>query len=442
MSEEFEFGIIGMGPAGIGLAMSLCNTTESSNIICFERGYSTAKTSCAALAQKPCCNSDICTVISGIGGASTFSSGKISDYPAGKGLVYFFDSEQQLKELLRQNISYLGTKIALKMVQIDEKLKTQAREFYAQQGINYKYYDVYEFDGDSYQVFLQKTIDTLKNKGIRILNNTNVVSIDRKTTTSSFCVRVKTPNDEKTFLIHKLVLAIGALDIQDRLIEQVVKTTKNNYEIGLRVEAPCDVFHTMLSSHGDLKLKYDSGRTYCVTANGKIITYRTGKSLFLEGCISPSNETNLTNLAVLVKCEDNEKINKFIKQYQEKFYGYPVKQTLIDYINRQTSTGEIETTLSSASWGDINDLFSNDINNAIKDFISKVLLNAMHLPKEKLVVVAPELKILRDLNLRPNFELDDNLFIIGAATGKFRGILQSFCSGLRCGQLLDRSQRE
>ena len=60
----------------------------------------------------------------------------------------------------------------------------------------------------------------------------------------------------------------------------------------------------------------------------------------------------------------------------------------------------------------------------------------MAVPEDAITLVAPELKILRNLQLAENFELESNLFIVGAATGKFRGILQSFCSGVRCGQLL------
>ena len=60
----------------------------------------------------------------------------------------------------------------------------------------------------------------------------------------------------------------------------------------------------------------------------------------------------------------------------------------------------------------------------------------MNVPKEAVVLVAPELKVLRNLTLHNNFELNNNLYVIGAATGKFRGILQSYCSGIRCGKLL------
>ena len=100
MPDIFEFGIIGMGPAGIGMAMSLCGTSSNiKNTICFERGSYPNEKNCSAFLQNECCYSNVCTVISGIGGASTLSSGKISNFPAGSGLVEFFDSEQQLKEL-------------------------------------------------------------------------------------------------------------------------------------------------------------------------------------------------------------------------------------------------------------------------------------------------------------------------------------------------------
>lgn len=38
MPDVFECGLIGMGPAGIGLAMSLRGTSTIKNMICFERG--------------------------------------------------------------------------------------------------------------------------------------------------------------------------------------------------------------------------------------------------------------------------------------------------------------------------------------------------------------------------------------------------------------------
>ena len=439
MPEIFEFGIIGMGPAGIGIAMSLCGTSNNiKNTICFERGSYPNEKKCSAFLQNECCHSNTCSVISGIGGASTLSSGKISNFPAGSGLVEFFDSEEQLKELLNEIILFLSNKIGLKKVEIDSETQKSEREFYEHRQIKYKYYDVYEFDGKNYRDFIQETIQGLENKGLKIFYNSEVIDVNRDPSALYFRVKVKTPNGERAFLIRNLILATGALDIQDKLVGEIAGSVENYYEIGVRIEAPTSVFRNTLSTHGDLKLKFGSGRTYCVTANGKIISYRTGGAMFLEGSIEPFEPTDYTNLAVLIKCNDDKEIHDFINRYYEKFCGIPVKQRLVDYINGKISSDIINTTLTSAVCGDINALFPTFINNIVKEFVDVVLIDAMGISKEEVVVIAPELKILRNLQLTENFELGRNLFVIGAATGKFRGILQSFCSGIRCGQLLAR----
>ncbi len=437
MYEVFEFGIIGMGPAGIGMALSLRGTSHIKNTVCFERGNHIPNMNCQALSQNDCCYSNVCSIISGVGGASNLSSGKISDFPAGSGLADFFDSEQQLRELLGKVVSFFTNRIALKKVEIDTETTKCAKSFYGQRNINYKYYDVYEFDGKSYQSFLQETIQELREEGLQLFDNAEVIDINRDSTTLCFCIKVKTPNGEKIFFVRNLILATGALDIQDRLIEKMVGPVANHFEIGVRIEASSNAFGDALSTHGDLKLKLGAGRTYCVTANGKIISYQTGGVHFLEGCREPSAPTDYTNLAILIKGGD-EAIFDFISRYREKFNGLPIKQRFVDYIKGQVSDETISTTLASATCGDINDLLSLDINNAIKEFIRGVLVEAMGIPAEAITLVAPELKILRNLQIAKNFEVDSNLFVVGAATGRFRGILQSFCSGVRCGHLLVR----
>lgn len=436
MFDVFEFGIVGMGPAGIGLAMSLHGTSKIKNTVCFERGSYIADLNCMALTQNKCCYSKTCNIITGIGGASTLSSGKISDFPAGSGLIEFFDSEQQLRELLDKIVPFLAKSIELKKTEIDAEVMKSAKLFYGEKNIDYKYYDVYEFNGRNYRDFIHKTVQALRTEGLQLYDNAEVIGIDRDPNMLCFRIKVKTPKGETLFFVRNLVLATGALNIQDRLVDQIVGRVNNCFEIGVRIEAPSNAFGNVLSTHGDLKLKFGAGRTYCVTANGKIIAYQTGNLHFLEGCIDTSASTGYTNLAVLIKYNDDKAVLNFINQYRERFGGIPIKQMFADYSKGQISTREIRTTLNLAVCEDINSLFPLDINNAIKDFIKEVLVSAMGVSEDVITLVAPELKILRNLQINRNFELYNKLFIIGAATGKFRGILQSLCSGIRCGQLL------
>lgn len=438
MSSIFEIGIIGMGPAGIGMAMSLCGTSQIKNTVCFERGSYNTNTSCPFLTQNLCCGSETCSIISGIGGASTLSSGKISNFPAGSGLVDFFDSEQQLKEALNKIISVFASRIELKKIEIDAETQKNARLFYKQESIDYKYYDVYQFDGENYRNFIHRTVQELKEKGLQLFDNSEIIDISRDPQTSYFCIKAKMSNGEKLFFVRNLILATGALDIQGGLWKTILNSVTNCFEIGVRIEAPNYAFGNSLSTHGDLKLKFGSGRTYCVTAQGKIIAYQTSGVHFLEGCEETSAPTDYTNLAILIKYDDEKTIYNFIDQYRKIFKGIPIKQRFVDYAKGQISTGDVTTTLSSAICGDINRIFPDDINKSIKDFINDVLVRSMNIPEDAITLIAPELKILRNLQIAKNFELEHNLFVIGAATGNFRGILQSFCSGVRCGQLLAR----
>ena len=431
----YEFGIVGMGPAGIGVAMELKNTTSMKDIVCFERG-SLNSSECFSVSNNVCCCSDVCNVISGVGGASTFSSGKISDFPAGSGLTTFFDSEYQLRELLNHCIQIIDKGVGLRKICIDESKKNEAYLYYKEKQIEYKYYDVYEFDGDNYRLYLKKTVQDMMEEGLQLYHCTEVVKIQRDPSDSYYQVHARISNGEIEISVRNLIIATGALDPEDNILEAMHTKTTSRYEIGVRIEAPSESFKDVLSTHGDLKLKYDKGRTYCVTQNGIVLAYQTKGVRFLEGCANNVGPTGCTNLAILIKQEETQMILDFLEQYRKKYRGTPIVQRYIDYKAFQKTSSKINASFGEAQYADINELFPDRINREIKCFIKDVLIEAMGIPENMIVMFAPELKVLHDLQINSNFEVKPRLYIIGAATGKFRGILQSFCSGIRCGQLL------
>ena len=63
----------------------------------------------------------------------------------------------------------------------------------------------------------------------------------------------------------------------------------------------------------------------------RVIAYRTGGVYFLEGCTDSPLSSTYTNLAILVKCEDQIKISRIIKEYRERFGGVPIIQRFDDY---------------------------------------------------------------------------------------------------------------
>lgn len=436
MTKEYEFGIIGMGPAGIGVAISLTEHGYASKTICFEQGTK-SNAFCLSAESAKCCNNDTCSIISGIGGASNTSSGKLSNYPAGSGLQYFFSLNRELQLALNKALDYLKAKVRLTKFEISGIQIEHAKEYFKEKGLTFKFYDVYEFEEAEYRKFITDTITSMEQRGLSVLQNSKVIKIEKDLFNDCFSVRYCTNTQEECVLIRKLVIATGSFNIDDHLISELENTDKFSFEIGIRVEAPSFTLGTGFNSHGDLKLKSSNGRTYCVTENGNVIPYKSGGCLFLEGCKSLDKATAFTNFAVLIKRDNSEDFHEFLNRYKNSFNGNPIKQSYSDYINGGNENRSIYTTCSAAQIGDINKLFPEKINSDIKSFLFKII-NSLVLPIEQLTIIAPELKLLRSISLSKEYEAKENLFIVGAATGKFRGILQSFCSGMSCGDILAR----
>lgn len=434
----FELAIIGMGPAGIGVATTLQRTPVIRNTICFERGAEVGNKNCAIIKNDVCCNLDACHIISGIGGASNLSSGKLSLFPAGSGLVNFFATEQELKDVMFEVIQSLKEKVGLKKVEIDNQTISKTQEYYEANGVTYKFYDVYEFDVDKYCNYLSETIKSLTKNGLQVHTNSEIVAIHCDEMNRCYTISARENGKINRYSVRNVVLALGSSHIDEDIIPSLIGETGLSYDIGVRVEAKSECFGNSLNAHGDLKLKYNSGRTYCVTRGGSIILYRTGGLYFLEGYIDALQKTHYSNLAILIKVDDKKEITEFLKNYRELFGGIPVKQKYTDYLLGYSSKDSVFTTLSTSKTGDINKMFSESINTALREFIDHVINETMHIKKEELTIVAPELKIARNIELSNQFEIAPNLFAVGAATGKFRGIMQSMCSGIQCGKYILR----
>lgn len=437
MSKLFEYGIIGMGPAGIGVAMSLSEQKYASNTICFEQGYDEDNDQCTSIIEGVCCNRDSCLVISGIGGASNKSSGKISNYPAGSKLVEFYQTDNELKNALNNTIDIISRTITLRKKEISAIQIQEARKLFKERGLEYKYYDVYEFQGSEYQRFIKDTVSEMEQLGLTVYRNAKVISIE-KDNNDNYLVKYVQNDHIKTVSIHKLVIATGALNVQDPLISEIEDKKNLCFEIGVRIEAPANTFGAVFQTHGDLKLKNESGgRTYCITENGIVVTYKVNDYLFLEGCKTIGQGTSFSNFAVLVKRNDSSELDKILSNYKTVFNSNPIRQKYNDYMNGGINIDSLNTTCRVARTGDINLLFPSKVNSEIKQFL-QTTVSVLNLPENELTILAPELKMLRHIEISQNFETKNNLFVIGAATGKFRGILQSLCSGIKCGQVMVR----
>ena len=73
--------IIGAGPAGLFTAYELITNNENLKILLLDQGRFAKNRQCPMKKTKKCCNCNPCQILSGYGGAGTFSDGKLNFIP-------------------------------------------------------------------------------------------------------------------------------------------------------------------------------------------------------------------------------------------------------------------------------------------------------------------------------------------------------------------------
>lgn len=433
MSKVYDLCLIGLGPAGIGF-LSAADKSLLSNSICFEQGTSDTQCVCHMHNGSYCNNCEQCSIISGIGGASRFSCGKISNYPAGSGLEPFFASRSELVNFLNSEIKHLEKEIGLNEFIVTDEQKDFADLHFKKSNITYKYYDVYEFKKSSYIKYFIETIDLAKQNGLNVQYNSKVLSIDKEfhDGSSLYVITVKNRGITQKYEARKVVLATGNISLETIINKDLITHLSDTYELGIRLTVPTEKVSKYLKYHGDLKLKHKNGKTYCVSKNGFIIAYSVDDMRFLEGYIDGDCCSNFTNLAIIFKIDNKREIDEFKYKYKSLYNGIPIKQKYIDFLNDVDSKIVNSEKFFSVQRGNIRNLYNNDINLAIIDFIDTVLIKSLKVDLKDITLYAPELKTAKNYSLTNDFQGAPDFYIVGAATGKFRGILQSFCSGIYC----------
>lgn len=435
MSNIYDVCIIGLGPAGIGALSSLGKETLQ-NSICFEKGLNIS--SCKMHESSACVRCTPCNVVYGMGGASRFSCGKISGFPAGSGLEYFLGSKENLKSFMDTQVEALKETLQLQKIDVSEEKITSMSSYFKHFEIDYKYYDVYEFKKSVYFQYIDSQVKRAQDAGLKIYFEANVIKIEKCTYDEVYYIFVNIGNATKKYKARRIILATGNLNFNLLPCSEYTFDAPPTYELGVRAIVPTDKIIKFLDCHGDLKLKYKTGRTYCVSKNGHVISYSSDNMSFLEGYTDEDDLTDNTNLAIIFKSNDLSTYEEFINKYKSVFHGVPVKQNFNDYLNNKISSFYCNEKYISTQTGNIRDMFNENTNSDIIEFIDNVLIKALGLSNEDIVLVSPELKLLNNIALNNDFQVAHNIYVVGSATGKFRGILQSLCSGIYCGNIIGR----
>jgi len=412
-------------------------------LICIDAGNLNNR-NCPVLFNQECIKIEPCQVLSGLGGCSLFG-GKISHFPAGSGLVNILGSKEKALKEIEKAFKYIAHNIFLEGTEMTNKDIEEAREFFNQLGFKYKHYNVYTYNAKDLRKMFHNVISSLVSDGARISFNTHMIDIEIEK--DNFIVSAKQAG--KNIVIHTdyLVIGVGRLGIS--LLKGLnskfkLGGKKNHLEAGVRIEFPTRLCPDIDKYHKDLKLLFGDSRTYCLCKNGKIAIYNIDEVCFTEGYFTPKSSTDLTNIGILVRLKPSLHNDKILYEIKKRILdltkGKPGAQRLSEYLGevhgRQTANQSFKTSISYWENVDISKLFppsiSEKIKNAVYYFVDRIF------PKdfwENIVVFAPEIHYTGlSFPVKSDFSVIPKMYLIGECTGKFRGVLQSFTSGMFCAE--------
>lgn len=357
-------------------------------------------------------------VANGIGGAGLYSDGKLSMYPSATQLWQL--NETELKS------SYVGIKNFLHDFSIDiSDFPDMPKEpiFEDAQEIRHKCYQSILLSSEQRMGITYRMAMTIGSENI--LTDAEVIKI-RKVDGRYEVVYVK--GGQKITLITESIVLAGGKHCYSFLRETMDDISEpelfEKTEIGIRIECPNESFDYYDDEQPDVKLicqneKEKELRTFCCSRDGIVLQSESYGYIGYNGASCEISRTGKTNIGILIMTE-GEKAIKMRNDIKQLGHLQGASLPLQDFLDGNKL------------------LISKNIDLDIRNFVNRCF------PKMKGaegIVYFPSIEKLGCYPvLTSTLKLgDENIWICGDATGRFRGLLPAFISGMLVADCLSKS---
>ena len=305
MPFDYDVIIVGAGPGGIFSAWELSRLAPEKRIAVFELGRPLAQRRCPIDGKKikSCVKCQVCSIMSGFGGAGAFSDGKYNITNQFGGTLYEYIGRQEALELMRYvdeiNVSHggAGTKLY-------STANSDIKRMCLENGLHLLDAQVRHLGTDINYVVLENLYRELKE---RVDFRFNTAVTDLRRIEGGFLVAA----GEESYSCQKCVVSVGRSGskwMESVCRELNIPTKSNRVDIGVRVELPAEVFSRLTDELYESKIVYrtqkfeDLVRTFCMNPHGVVVNENTNGIVTVNGHSyeDPAKHTENTNFALLV----------------------------------------------------------------------------------------------------------------------------------------------
>ncbi len=466
---KYDVVIVGAGPAGLFNAYELITNNPKLKIAILEKGFFVKKRVCPMIKQGvPCKNCNPCAILSGYGGAGTFSDGKLNFIPKlGKSDLTKYMSESEAYKLIDETETIFNKfNMNAEVYPSNLDFASEIRKKVTVAGAKLLIIKQKHLGSDHLPEYIEGICKFLADRGVSLIERSDVIDIKTINEEEHEITYLDPSKKEKSIISKNVVIApgrTGAKWIQDFADKHNIPYLSQSIEIGVRVEVRKDIMEEITNVIYDptifikTKTYSDEIRTFCTNPGGFVAKENYYGYICVNGHALKDTKSNNTNFAFISKINLTEPVTN-TRLYGESIAkianvlgdGKPIIQSLKDLKNGRRSEwhrinkGFIEPTLKDCVAGDLALVMPHRIITNILEGLETLDKIIPGVANDDTLLYGPEIKFFsNEIATDSNFKLNnDNIYFIGDGAGKAGNIVTAAATGLVAARdILERTKK-
>ena len=451
----YDVVIVGAGPAGLFTAYELLEKNKKLKVAILDRGFKADKRVCPMNRDKTeCKNCKPCGILSGYGGAGTFSDGKLNFVPKlGKTDLFKYMGQKEANDLIDDtetifNKFNMDSKVYPTNMKEAEEIKKQISKV----GASLLIIKQKHLGSDKLPGYIIDISNYLEKEGVTLFEKSDVIDINREK--NGYKIIYKTGREEKELKAKYVVVApgrTGAKWIQELADKYNIPYVSQSIEIGVRVETRKEILSEITDVIYDptifIKTKTygDEIRTFCTNPGGFVAKENYEGYICVNGHSLKEIKSDNSNFAFISKVTLTHPTTN-TRLYGESIArianvlgdGKPIIQSLKDLKQGRRSEwhrinkGFVEPTLKDCVAGDLSLVLPHRIILNILEGLETLDKIIPGVNNDETLLYGPEIKFFsNEVTTDNNMKIEnEDIYFIGDGAGKAGNIVAAAATGL------------